>query len=123
MPHRAKGAPLSPRPHPDPDARVLALGAVTRADVPAASARLRALMAADGAEIIACDVGALGADVVSVEALARLQLTAWRLGCRLRLRHASRELEGLIALCGLGDILPESEFPPHRPDVRSHPDP
>ena len=40
-------------------------------------------------------------DAVTIDALARLQLTARRLGCRLRLRHASPELRELVAFMGL----------------------
>ncbi len=49
---------------------------------------------------------AVAADLAVVEALTRLQLTARRLGCRVRLCEASRELEALLALCGLGEVLP-----------------
>jgi len=46
------------------------------------------------------------ADVVTVDALARLQLEANRLGCRMRLRDASAELLELVAFMGLADVLP-----------------
>jgi hypothetical protein len=45
-------------------------------------------------------------DLAVVDALARLQLAARRLGGSIRIRHASRELEDLLALAGLGDALP-----------------
>jgi hypothetical protein len=41
-----------------------------------------------------------------VDAIARLQLTAGRLGCRLRLRNASPELHDLLDLTGLRGIVP-----------------
>jgi hypothetical protein len=41
-----------------------------------------------------------------VDAVARLQLTAGRLGCRLQLRHASPELWALLELTGLRGIVP-----------------
>jgi hypothetical protein len=44
-------------------------------------------------------------DVATVECLARLQVAAGRLGCAVRLRDACAELTGLIALCGLGEVL------------------
>jgi ABC-type transporter Mla MlaB component len=47
-------------------------------------------------------------DALAVEALARLQLEAHRLGTSIRLRNASTELVGLIALVGLTDVLPVS---------------
>lgn len=56
---------------------------------------------------VAVDVGALaGTDAATVDALARLQLTAQRLGRRLHLRHASPELRELVELVGLGEALP-----------------
>jgi ABC-type transporter Mla MlaB component len=82
------------------------VGPIRRADVPALCDRLRLLVAAAPVDVVVCDVAAVDADVVGVEALARVQLTARRLGCRIRLRRASRELAGLIAFCGLGDLLP-----------------
>jgi anti-anti-sigma regulatory factor len=54
---------------------------------------------------IVCDVGILAADVTTIDALARLQLIARRLGRELRLRGASRELVELLELCGVGEIL------------------
>jgi anti-anti-sigma regulatory factor len=56
---------------------------------------------------VICDVGGLAsADAVAVNALARLQLTALRLGRRIQLRQASAELQALLALVGLSEILP-----------------
>ncbi len=43
---------------------------------------------------------------MAVETLARLRLTARRLGCGLRLRGASRTLAQMVAFCGLCDVLP-----------------
>ena len=54
---------------------------------------------------IVCDVGALAPDAVTVDALARLQLSARRLGLEIRLRHASTELQELLAFFGLRDVL------------------
>jgi hypothetical protein len=51
------------------------------------------------------DVRGLAPTLVSVDALARLQLAARRRGRELVLRHASRELAELIALAGLADAL------------------
>jgi anti-anti-sigma regulatory factor len=45
-------------------------------------------------------------DAATVEALARLQLTALRSGRRIRLRNASGELQDLLALVGLVELLP-----------------
>lgn len=104
---------MSPPPSfSDPDIAVMTLAGATRADVPAACDGLRALVGARDAGVVVCDVTAIRADLVSVEVLARLQLTALRLDCRLNLRGASRELRGLLVFCGLRDVLPSE--PPQR---------
>ena len=54
---------------------------------------------------VVCDVGGLAPDLAAVDVLARLQLTARRLGVELCLRHASCELLELIAFAGLRDVL------------------
>ena len=51
--------------------------------------------------VVVCDVEALDASAVTVDALARLQLTAVRHGLEIRLRGASAELVELIGLMGL----------------------
>ena len=56
-------------------------------------------------EKLSCDVRALRADVVAVDALARLQLAARQAGFELRLVHASAELRCLIAFTGLAEVL------------------
>ena len=98
---RTKGAPTLPA--PKPRSTVLALGGpIDRADIPRLCAALQAMLEGGGVEIVVCDVGALDRpDAVTIDALARLQLTARRLGCRLRLRHASPELRELVAFMGL----------------------
>ena len=45
------------------------------------------------------------ADVLTVDALARLQLSARRHGRRLRVRDASDDLQDLIDLAGLSEVL------------------
>jgi hypothetical protein len=54
---------------------------------------------------IVCDVGAVKPDVHTIDALARLQLAARRLGLEVRLRDASADLQDLIAFAGLRDVL------------------
>ena len=49
---------------------------------------------------------AIDPDLGTVDALARLALTARRLGCRVRLEHASSELRALLALAGLAEVVP-----------------
>lgn len=82
-------------------------GPIACADVPELCERVRAcLERCDGCDVV-CDVGALaGTDAATVEALARLQLTAQRLGRRLHLRRASAELRELVELVGLRETLP-----------------
>jgi hypothetical protein len=60
----------------------------------------------DDVSWVVCDVGAVAPDVAGVESLARLRLSARRLGLDLGLRIASVELLDLIALVGLCDVLP-----------------
>jgi ABC-type transporter Mla MlaB component len=88
---------------PTPSSIVFAVGgSIGRADVPRLCTALRALLEGSDAKLVVCDVRALvDPDATAVEALARLQLTARRLGCRIRLRHASSELRALIGFMGL----------------------
>ena len=52
---------------------------------------------------------ALRADLELVDALARLQLAAGRLGCAVRLHGAGDDLRGLLDLVGLSDVVREGE--------------
>jgi len=88
----------------------MVIGPVTRADVAVLCERLCRLVGESCVEIVDCDVRRLAADVVAVEMLAHLQLTARRLGCRIRLRRPSGELERLLELCGLMDALPRGRL-------------
>jgi ABC-type transporter Mla MlaB component len=77
-------------------------GSIARADIPALCNALGTLLADTDAEVVDCDVGTLDRpDAVTVEALARLQLTALRRGSRIRVRNASPELCELIEFMGL----------------------
>ena len=56
--------------------------------------------------VISFDASALtGADEALVDALARLQLIAGRMGLRIELRNARRELVDLLNLIGLASVL------------------
>lgn len=59
--------------------------------------------------VLDCEVSGVRADLGAVDALARLRLTARRLGCELALRGASPELAELLALCGLAEVLGDDE--------------
>ena len=81
-------------------------GPITRADLPGLCERVCALLGESGVEVALCDVAGVVPDAVTVDALARLQLAARRHGCRVRLRHASKELLDLVDFMGLCDVCP-----------------
>lgn len=73
-----------------------------RAEIPGLCARLGTLLRGSDTGEVICDVAALRvADMAAVEVLARLHLTAQRLGGQVRLRHASPPLRALLTLSGL----------------------
>ena len=81
-------------------------GPLARDQLPSLCERMRAYLSASGAHLVVCDVRGLDRpDAVSLDALARVQLTARRCGCRVRLRHASEELRQLIAFIGLDEVM------------------
>ena len=82
-------------------------GPIARADLRGLCERVCGLLERSGADVALCDVSGVDPDVVTVNALARLQLAARRHGCRVRLRHASDGLRELVAFMGLRDVLPE----------------
>jgi anti-anti-sigma regulatory factor len=57
-------------------------------------------------DTVTVDAGGLRPDVVTVDALARLQLAAKRSGRGVRLTRVSPDLRELIELCGLAEVLP-----------------
>jgi ABC-type transporter Mla MlaB component len=59
------------------------------------------------ADAAVCDVRGVRPTAATVDALARLQLAARRLGCQVRLSGASEDLRELVAFMGLEDVLPE----------------
>jgi anti-anti-sigma regulatory factor len=81
---------------------------VTRADVPVLCAGLADLLRGRTGSVVICDVaGVARPDVVTVDALARLRLTARRHGCELVVGGAGAELSRLLRLVGLTDVLPQ----------------
>jgi hypothetical protein len=79
---------------------------MVEADVPALCERLRILLDASSADRVDCDcVAVTDPDMRTIDALARLQLTAARRGSRLVLRGAPASLLELVALAGLTRIL------------------
>lgn len=105
--HEERPAP-STGPTPAPASIVVELrGSIARAAIPNLCERTYALMSRCDREVVICDVSGLAdPDFTTVDALARLQVTAKRLGHSLRLRGASPELGALIELAGLGEVLP-----------------
>jgi ABC-type transporter Mla MlaB component len=86
-------------------------GPISRTDLPGLCDRVCALLRESGAPRALCDVATVEPDAVTVEALARLQLAAHRLGCQVRLRNASPELVDLVSFMGLEDVLPAKDQP------------
>ena len=86
---------------------VVISGPITPAAIAGLCDRVRLALEGSGADLVVCDVGTLvDPDCATVDALARLQLTARRLGRQVRLRNACGELQELLALVGLGDVVP-----------------
>ena len=80
-------------------------GPMARADLPAICGDVAALLEATGADVALCDVGALPADAAAVDALARIQLAARRMGRQVVLRDVADDLRDLLTLVGLGGVL------------------
>ena len=96
------------RPPPGPRTVVLVVGGpIARGAVRGLCEQLRRLLSTRRADLVTCDVATLApVDAIAVDALARLQLTARRLGRAIRLRDATDELRDLLTLTGLRDALP-----------------
>jgi hypothetical protein len=87
-------------------------GPIRPGDLPGLCRRICALLERSEAEVAYCTVDGVGADAVTVDALARLQLAAQRRGCRVLLRGASAELVDLVAFMGLRDVLVDEDALP-----------
>ncbi|MDQ3688504.1 MAG: STAS domain-containing protein [Chloroflexota bacterium] len=76
------------------------------AELSSLSERLGVLIAGRNVDLITCDVRALtDADTSTVDGLARLQLSARRLGIDIRLLNACEELRTLLAVVGLCEVV------------------
>lgn len=82
-------------------------GPLARSDLPGLCDRVCGLLQRSGAKVALCDVSGIGADAVAVDALARLQLAAYRHCCQVRLCRCTPELRDLVAFMGLADVLVE----------------
>jgi ABC-type transporter Mla MlaB component len=91
----------------EPRPIVLAVGdRITPADIPGLCARARMLLERSDTDLVTCDVSAIAdPDAITVDALARLQLTARRHGGAIRFHDAGRALQELVAFVGLRDVL------------------
>jgi hypothetical protein len=76
------------------------------ADVAALCEDVRVALDRSRAELVLCDLGGLtDADLGTIDALARLQLTGRRLGCQVGVRNAPPGLRELLLLVGLGRVV------------------
>src|SRR5690242_6654626 len=97
---------------------------VTRADIPCLCAALADLLRgrAEPGRVV-CDVSEARPDVVTIEALARLRLTAGRHGWRFDTQGATDDLLILFSLMGLGGLFFSPRwargYPPPAPSRRS----
>ncbi|MGH2721757.1 MAG: hypothetical protein ACRDJO_09150 [Actinomycetota bacterium] len=81
-------------------------GPIAPADIPGLCARVPLLLGPAGAGLVVCDVSGLAPDAVTIDALARVQLTVRQLGGEIRLRNACDDLRGMVDLMGLHEALP-----------------
>ncbi|WP_079152048.1 STAS domain-containing protein [Streptomyces sp. RTd22] len=98
--------PESPPPALPPAVLVLDRPPETRAEVELLCARLGELVRHSAPGPVTVDVGAAQRPVLAmVETLARLRLTARRLGREMRLRNTGGELAAVLARAGLDEVL------------------
>jgi ABC-type transporter Mla MlaB component len=107
-PEEPPARPVNPLPAPPEVTLELVIAEpMTGAAIAGLCARVRVMLEGSGADLVVCDVSSVGPpDAGTIDALARMQLTARRLGRRVQLRHACADLQDLVALIGLGDVLP-----------------
>jgi anti-anti-sigma regulatory factor len=82
-------------------------GPVVRGGIALLCDRVRSVLGTRPHARLICDVGGIAEpDAVTVEALARMQLTARQLGGAIVLRNPCADLALLLDLCGLAVVLP-----------------
>lgn len=97
------------RPHPEATIDVVVAQPITHAVIARLCERVGMVLERSGAQLIVCDVGAvIDPDAATIDALARVQLTARRLGGRVHLRNACDPLRDLVTFMGMADVLPLS---------------
>ena len=101
-----------PRPPPD-DARPMHMSVrrpIARDRIPGLCAGLAFALRTNPAALVVCDTAGIDdPDIPTVEALARLHLTAKRLGCRFLLSDPGAALADLLDLAGLGEVVGADE--------------
>ena len=92
----------------EPSTLVLVIrGRVGPDGVAAICRRMTPLLQHHDCSRLVCDVhGVVEPDAATMDGLARLQLAARRMGCRVHLTRASGELQELLDLIGLREVLP-----------------
>jgi len=104
------------RPQEEDTIEVVLRGRFAPADIPGLWGRLLPVLGGTEAPVVVCDVTAMiDPDAATIDALARLQLTARRYGCCIRLRHAGGRLQGLLSLMGLAEVVPCAPDRPAQP--------
>jgi hypothetical protein len=92
---------------------------VARADIPGLCAGLAERLHGPAGGVVTCDVTRARPDLVTVEVLAWLRLTARRHGWTLVVHGAGPPLRQLLGLAGLSEALPE---PCRQAEEREQPD-
>lgn len=89
------------------DATVLAIGGrIGAPEIADLCARVQKAFARSHVTTVIVDVGGvIDPDIATLDALARLHLTATRMGRRLKVRHTCRQIEELAAFGGLDGVL------------------
>jgi anti-anti-sigma regulatory factor len=80
-------------------------GSIDPAEIPSLCRRVRVLVLAGSTDLVVDVSALLFPDMVAVDALARMQLTARRLGREITVMHACRRLAELLILTGLAEVV------------------
>lgn len=106
----AELTPEALRPPAGPTSIVLPLaGPVDPGLADGLCAVVRATLAAAPVDVLTCDAAGAEPDLVLLDALARMLVTAREAGCSLRVRGGAPGLRALVELAGLADVLSVDE--------------
>jgi anti-anti-sigma regulatory factor len=90
--------------------RVRLEGTAVRTDPAGVCSAVVARVDTDRPDVVVCDVTALdGADVATIDALARIQLAVRRAGAGVVLDGVDDRLRCLLRLVGLAEVLPDAD--------------